>query len=133
MQIATKPHNYPTDPKTGLTLPLTTFLGSQAIADHRATVAFELEVLCKKLDRFGWEKERGTAAQDRIITDWMDALQDYPLQEVQAACREWIETGTARAPTEGQIKALIMHGRRMFLQLNRKPIQIEDTSQRRGK
>ena len=50
-------------------------------------VAVELEALSKKLDRFGWERDRGTAAQDRIILDWMDALQDYPLGEIRRACQ----------------------------------------------
>jgi hypothetical protein len=74
-------------------------------------VAFELEVLAKKLDRFGWERDRGSAAHDRLMTDWMDALQDFPLAEVQAACRAWIVSSPRRMPNEGDIRANIIAAR----------------------
>lgn len=70
-------------------------------------VAFELEVLAKKLDRFGWERDRQTAAHDRLVMDWMLALQDYPLAEVQAACRAWVAENPRKMPNEGDILAQI--------------------------
>ena len=70
-------------------------------------VAFELEVMAKKMDRFGWDRDRGSAVQDRIITDWMDALQDYPLDQIKAACREFAKTGSKRPPHEGDILAIL--------------------------
>jgi hypothetical protein len=70
-------------------------------------VAFELEVLAKKLDRFGWERDRQTAAHDRLVMDWMLALQDYPLSEVQAACRAWVSENPRKMPNEGDILAQI--------------------------
>lgn len=99
--------NPPTDPRTGLTLPLSRSLDSQDFTKHRAMVAFELEVLAKKLDRFGWERDRETAAHDRLVMDWMLALQDYPLAEVQAACRAWVSENPRRMPNEGDILAQI--------------------------
>ena len=97
----------PTDPRTGLTLPLSKSLDSRAFIEHRAMVAFELEVLAKKLDRFGWERDRQTAAHDRLVMDWMLALQDYPLTEVQAACRAWVSENPRKMPNEGDILAQI--------------------------
>ena len=91
----------------GRTRPLTTFLGSQDLAKHRATLAVELEVLAYKFDRFGWDRDRGTAVQDRLIGDWMDALQDYPLSEVREACRACVASKPNRMPNEGHIKAQI--------------------------
>jgi len=110
--LPTPAASLPTDPRTGLTLPLRTSLGSQDLARHRALVAVELEVMATKLDRFGWERSRGTAVHDRLLTDWMDALQDFPLPEVQAACRAAILANPNRVPNEGHIVAQIMAARR---------------------
>ncbi len=113
---------YPTDPKTGLTLPLRTSLGSQGLAQHRAMVAVEMEVLAKKFDRFGWDRDRGTAASDRLILDWMDALQDYPLSEIRDACRAAVIADPKNMPNEGHIVAKILDARRVFVSLHRKPV-----------
>lgn len=75
-------------------------------------VALELEVLAKKFDRFGWERDRNSAAHDRIVTDWMDALQDFPLDEVRAACREAVKADPKNMPNEGHVLAKIMEARR---------------------
>lgn len=74
-------------------------------------MAVELEVLAKKFDRFGWTRDMGTPAHDRIITDWMDALQDFPLNEIQAACRAAVEANPNRMPNEGHIRALVHKAR----------------------
>ena len=103
--------NLPTDPKTGLTLPLSKSLASPDLVRHRAMVALELEVLAKKLDRFGWERDRNSPAHDRIVTDWMNALQDFPLGEVQAACAAHVLAEPGKMPNEGHIRAQIMAAR----------------------
>ena len=95
----------------GLTPPLRTLLDSQALSEHRAMVAFEQEVLAKKLDRFGWDRDRGTPAHDRMMTDWMDALQDYPLDEVKAACVAAVLDAPGKMPNEGHIRAQIISKR----------------------
>lgn len=110
----------PMDARTGLILPLSKSLGSRALAEHSAMVAFELEVLSKKMDRFGWDRDRNTPAQDRLIADWIEALRDYPLDEVRAACRQWVKENPTKMPNEGGILALISNARREFVQRNRK-------------
>jgi hypothetical protein len=75
-------------------------------------VAVELEVLAKKFDRFGWDRDRGSAAHDRMITDWMDALHDYPLDEVRAACKAAVLESPNRMPNEGHIRAHILAARK---------------------
>lgn len=107
--------DHPRDPATGLTLPLSRSLDLQGLARHRAMVAIELEVMAKKLDRFGWERDRGTVAHDRIVSDWMDALHDYPLGEIQEACRALIVDNPRRMPNEGDVIAKIREARRRFL------------------
>jgi hypothetical protein len=102
----------PRDPATGLILPLSRSLASQDLVKHRAMVALELEVIAKKLDRFGWERDRGSAAHDRLILDWMDALQDYPLDEIRAACRASVIANPNRTPNEGHIVHEITLARR---------------------
>lgn len=62
-----------------------------------------MEVMAKKMDRFGWERDRGSMAHDRLISDWMEALQDYPLGEVQEACRVWVSSNPRKMPNEGDI------------------------------
>lgn len=109
----------PRDPATGLILPLSRSLGSQDLAEHRAMIALELEVLAKKLDRFGWERDRGTHAHDRLILDWMDALQDYPLDEIRAACRSAVIDRPSQMPNEGHIIAQIMAARKSVVAAHR--------------
>jgi hypothetical protein len=112
---------YPKDDRTGLTLPLSRLLGLQDLAKHRAMVAVELEVLAKKLDRFGWERDRSSAAHDRLIVDWMDALQDYPIEEVRAACRAAVLESPSRFPNEGHVLAQIKAARAKHLAMNPPP------------
>lgn len=100
----------------GLTLPLRKSLASPALTEHRAMLALELEVLSKKVDRFGWDRDRNSPAHDRLVIDWMDALQDYPLDEVRAACRAFIAGNPNKPPHEGHILALIDAARVKFLQ-----------------
>ena len=109
--LAIRQADMPTCSKTGLTLPLSTSLGSQDLAKHRAMVAVELEVMAYKVDRFGWDRSRGTATHDRMITDWMDALQDYPLAEIQAGCRAALIANPNRMPNEGHVIAQINKAR----------------------
>ena len=93
--LTTTTNGYP-KAANGLTLPLTTSLDLSALAMHQATVALELEVLAKKMDRFGWERDRGTPAHDRMVNDWIDALQDFPLSEIQDAVRAAMDTNLDR-------------------------------------
>lgn len=74
-------------------------------------VAVELEILAKKFDRFGWDRDRGTAAHDGMIRDWIDALCDFPLSEVRAACRAAVLENPSKMPNEGHIRAQIMASR----------------------
>ena len=110
-ELTTGNLSLPRDSATGLILPLSRSLGSRALTEHSAMVALELEVMAKKMDRFGWERDRGTAAHDRLVIDWMEALRDFPLDEVRAACREWVREYPRKMPNEGDIRALVMAAR----------------------
>jgi len=109
-----------TDGKTGLTLPLIKHLGSQELAKHKASLSLELEVLAKKFDRFGWDRDRGSYAQERQLIDWMDALQDYPLQEVRRACAQAVLSNPNKMPNEGHVRAAILSARAQSVAAQRK-------------
>lgn len=112
----------PKDAATGLTLPLSKSLESRALAQHQAMVAFELEVLAKKTDRFGWERDRNSPAHDRLVMDWIAALQDYPLDEVRAACRAAVLANPKITPNEGHIAAHIVSARRKFVEARKRAL-----------
>ncbi|MFV0383369.1 hypothetical protein [Paracoccus sp. (in: a-proteobacteria)] len=88
---------------------------------HQAMVALELEIMAKKMDRFGWDRERGSAAHDRLVRDWIDVLMDYPLTEVRAACRLWVLEAPRRMPNEGDIRAIVIRERGRRLAASRPP------------
>ena len=116
----------PTDARTGLTLPLSRSLASQDLAKHRAMVALELEVMAKKMDRFGWDRDRGSAAHDRLLTDWMDALHDFPLEEIKGACRKWVADNPRRMPNEGDIRRVILAERQKVVDMLPKPEPVPE-------
>jgi hypothetical protein len=89
-------------------------------------VAFELEVLSKKVDRFGWDRDRGTPAQDRQLMDWMDALHDFPLKEVKSACQMAIQENPNKCPNEGHIKAIIVRERGKIVAALPKPVVADE-------
>lgn len=84
---------------------------------------FELEVLAKKFDRFGWDRDRGTPVHDRLCKDWMNTLQDYPLDNVQKACRVVVHAYPNRMPNEGHVKAQIMKDHAVFFANQPKPME----------
>lgn len=79
-------------------------------------VALELQVLSKKFDRFGWDREQGSAAQDALIRDWIEALCDFPVDEVRAACRAAVLESPNKMPNEGHVRAKIMEARRKVVE-----------------
>jgi hypothetical protein len=86
-------------------------------------VGFELEVLAKQVDKFGWDRDRGTPAQNRVMTDWMNVLQDYPLSEVQAACVASVIEYPNKMPNYGHVKAQIIKARQKAVAAQPKPVE----------
>jgi hypothetical protein len=95
----------------GLTPLLSALLDSRALSKHRAMIGFEQEVLAKTVDRFGWDRDAGSPSHDRMVTDWMNALQDFPLTEVQRACLAAISAKPDKMPNWGHVKAQILRAR----------------------
>lgn len=99
------------------------------MAKHQAMVALELQVLSKKFDRFGWDREQGSAAQDALIRDWIEALCDFPVDEVRAACRAAVLENPNKMPNEGHVRAKIMEARRKVVERLPKPQEAERAPQ----
>lgn len=93
-------------------------------------IAVELEVLAKKYDRFGWDRDRGSMAQDRLLLDWMDALQDYPLDEIRSACRAAVLADPRHMPNEGHIVANIIDLRKVFVAKRKRDAEPEQPRER---
>lgn len=90
-------------------------------------MALELEVLAQKYSLFGWGSGRGAAAHDRLLTDWIEVLADYPLEEILAACRFYVAENPKKMPNEGHIKEIVLRERYKALQRN-KPMPESEPS-----
>lgn len=104
--------NLPRDPQTGLMQSLKTSLGSSDFKKHKALVAFELECLSSKYNRYGWERDRGSPMHSRMITDWIDTLAEFSISEIQKACQAAVLENPNKMPNEGHIRAKIMQTRK---------------------
>jgi hypothetical protein len=93
-------------------------------------IGFEQEVLAKTVDRFGWDRDAGSPSHDRMVTDWMNALQDFPLTEVQRACLAAISAKPDKMPNWGHVKAQILAARRVAIASQPRPVEQVVTKKR---
>ena len=114
----------------GLILPLSKSLDSSALATHQARVALELEVLAKKTDRYGWERDRGTMAHDQMMGDWIDALQDFPLEEVREGIKAAMDEKHGKMPNEREVLFQVHKARAKWLLAQPKPQAPQDPERR---
>ncbi len=77
-------------------------------------MAFELEVVSTKLDRFGWG-QMADAMKDRLTLDWCDVLSPYRLEEVKRACAEIMASKPKDATNEKQVEVYINANRAKVL------------------
>jgi hypothetical protein len=87
-------------------------------------LAVELEVVSVKVDRFGWGQMNDTLRK-RLRQDWVDALQDFALSEVQDACRVALGGNQKDAVNEEKIKAMVVADRARRLLAIPKPPEPE--------
>jgi hypothetical protein len=85
---------------------LTKSLPLPALERHKAALGLELEVLSRKLDRFGWDT-MDAAIRTRLRADWMAALADFTVDEVQDACRTALRGKAKDALNEEAIVEII--------------------------
>lgn len=89
---------------------LTKLLPPPALDEHRGKVGLRLEVLVRKTDKFGWDR-MDPNVRTILRKDWMDALQDFTLEEIDAACREAVRANPDKCPNEGHIRQIIVRER----------------------
>lgn len=89
------------------------------LCSHRAQIAIELEVIAKKIDRDAWDRDRSKPYHNRINQDWIYALQDFTLKEIQRACQQAVEINPNRMPNEGHIKKIILGNRSKYFQIHK--------------
>ena len=121
------------EPQWVKTPQLTKSLGSSELSRHHANIAIELEVLSKKFDRYGWDRDRSKPSQDRLVEDWITALQDFTLEEVRGACREAVENNPNKMPNEGHIKKIVLANRTRYLRFGQpvaKPVASQEAPPR---
>lgn len=70
--------------------------------------------MARRYRPFGWERDRGTRAHDRLFINWITALQDYPIEESRAAIAVWVRDHPDKMPNEGHIYKLIQKTRRQL-------------------
>jgi uncharacterized protein (DUF1778 family) len=99
---------------------LTKSLPPSALERHKAALGLELEVLSRKLDRFGWDSMDGMI-RTRLRADWMNALADFTIDEVQDACREALRNKAKDALNEETIVGLIQAKRSRIVAALPKP------------
>jgi hypothetical protein len=92
-------------------------------------LGIELQVASAKVDRFGWDR-MPPELRTRLRQDWMDALQDFALGEVQAACRQALGDNPRDAVNEQKIKALIIADRARRLAAIPKPPEPDPVDRR---
>lgn len=59
----------------------------------------------------------------------MDALQNYGLDEIQAACKQAVLENHKKQPNEGHIKNIILRARSHWSHMNKKPKTLEVQNQ----
>ena len=89
---------------------LTKSLPPPELYKHRAMVGLRLEVLVRKTDKFGWDR-MDPNVRTILRKDWMDALQDFTVEEIDEACREAIRANPDKCPNEGHIRQIIIRER----------------------
>lgn len=105
---------------------LTKSLSPQELDSHRAQVGVRLEVLVRKTDKFGWDR-MDPNVRTILRKDWMDALQDFTLPEIDEACRAAVMANPDRCPNEGHIRGLILKERAAIRASIPKPAAPEPT------
>jgi hypothetical protein len=99
---------------------LTKSLPPPDLERHKAFLGLELEVLSRKLDRFGWDS-MDPAIRTRLRADWMNALADFTIDEVQAACRVALRNKAKDALNEETIVGIIQSNRARIVAALPKP------------
>lgn len=78
-------------------------LTPDALAAHRAAIAFDVEVV---LDGY-WKDRPSEAIKTGILADWSDSLEDWHHEQVVYALRKWRNENPRKKPNPGHILSIL--------------------------
>lgn len=107
--------NLPTTKIPAATPRLTQSLSQQERVDHRAKIAFEVEVILHGY----WQSTPPDQVKAGIMADWCDALEDWTQEQIVWALRRWRNENPNKKPNAGHILAVMKEarGRKVAAQL----------------
>tara|TARA_R110000744_G_scaffold33429_5_gene78484 strand:+ start:110 stop:541 length:432 start_codon:yes stop_codon:yes gene_type:complete len=102
---------------------LTQSLSPQEQADHRAKIAFEVEVIMHSY----WQSTPPEQVKAGILADWCDALEDWKQEQVVWALRKWRNENPNKRPNPGHVLMLMKEarGKKIAAQLPKQPSEPE--------
>lgn len=88
---------------------MTLSLRPQELKEHRAAIGVEVEAA---LNNGGyWREPSSDLVKLKMLLKWMDALQNYTMEEIENAFAKHVLSNPRRKPNEGLIRELIITGR----------------------
>ena len=75
----------------------------QEIAAHRGQISVLVETV---LDGY-WQNDLSQRKRDLILMDWCDELEEWPVESVKAALRNWRRDNPSKKPNPGHILQIL--------------------------
>lgn len=103
-------------------------MSREECADHRARIAFEVEVILQGY----WQVELAPQMKAAVLADWADELEDWELEQVRWALREWRRENPRRKPNAGDVLAILKAERgkaemaRLEVQRRQQPVEARE-------
>ena len=82
-------------------------MSSQELAEHRASLSFEVEVVMSGY----WQTDMDPKLRAAVMVDWADELEDWSVKQVKWALREWRRNNPRRKPNPGDIVGILKEQR----------------------
>lgn len=72
-------------------------------AEHRSRIGFEVEIVLQGY----WQEQIAPQMKAAIMADWADELEDWPVDQIRWALREWRRENSRRKPNPGDIVTVL--------------------------
>lgn len=82
---------------------LTRSVSPQECEDHRARIAYEVEIILEGY----WQSRPEFAIKAGILADWMDELEDWHLDQIRWALRKWRSLNPSKKPNPAHISGML--------------------------
>lgn len=78
-------------------------LSPQQLEAHRSRIAFSVEVILQGY----WQADLAPEMKAAVMADWCDELEDWTVEQVRWALREWRRDNPRRKPNPGDVLAIL--------------------------